>query len=241
MLDHILFRAQNQSTRLSSLRNSTASFPRAHEKFMTAKQLLRKKCVEDLQVVKVAPPSVLCRRLWEKTNHREMEDIRAFALAAFGTTNAKHVEAVQKWFAHRRLQNFPKAKEHLKWRFGMVTPGVKGEVERLLWQASGSLGMNGQCTVAGLKRLLTYLDLSCSGPKAELMQRVYDHADSLRSYVGLPANTTFVPEESMAEENEDEDEDIVCFTASMVIHLMGPIFSFVRVHILPRLVGTNCA
>ena len=28
--------------------------------------------------------------------------IRAIALAAFGDTDAKHVEAVQKWFAHRR-------------------------------------------------------------------------------------------------------------------------------------------
>ena len=56
----------------------------------------------------------------------------------------------------------------------MVTPGVKGEVERLLGQARGCLGMNGQCIVANLKWLLTYLDLSCSGPKAELMQRVYN-------------------------------------------------------------------
>ena len=131
-------------------------------------------------------------------------------LAAFCTTDAKHVEAFQKWFAHRRLQQFAKAEEHLKRRCGMVAPGVKGEVERLLRQARGCLGMNGQCTVANLKRLLTYLDLSCSGPKAELMQRVYNHADSLRSYMGLPTNTTSVPKESMGEENEDEDEDIVC-------------------------------
>ena len=139
-----------------------------------------------------------------------MGGIRAVALAAFGTTDAKHVEAVQKWFAHRRLQQFAKAEEHLKWRCGMVTPGVKGEFECLLRQARGCLGMNGQCTAANLKRLLKYLDLSCSSPKVELMQRVYDHADSLRSYMGLPADTACVPEESMAEENEDEDEDIVC-------------------------------
>ena len=42
------------------------------------------------------------------------------------------------------------------------------------------------------------------------MQRVCNHADSLRSYMGLPADTASVPEESMAEENEDEDDDIVC-------------------------------
>ena len=130
-------------------------------------------------------------------------------LAAFGTTDAK-LEAAQEWFAHRRLQQLAKAEEHLKRWCGMVTPGVKGEVERLLRQARGCLGMNGQCTVANLKRLLTYLDLSCSGPKAELMQQVYNHADSLQSYMGLPADTASVPEESMAEENEDEDEDIVC-------------------------------
>ena len=73
--------------------------------FMSAEQLVRNKCAEDLQVVKVAPPSVLCKRLWEKTNHTEMGDIRAVALAAFGTIDAKHVEAIQKWFAHRRFNN----------------------------------------------------------------------------------------------------------------------------------------
>ena len=31
------------------------------------------------------------------------------------------------------------------------------------------------------------------------------------------------------------------FPASVVMHLMGMTFSFVRVHILPRLVGTSCA
>ena len=44
--------------------------------------------------MKVAPPCVLCKRLWEKTNHPKMGDIRAVALAALGTTHAKHVEAV---------------------------------------------------------------------------------------------------------------------------------------------------
>ena len=91
-----------------------------------------------LQVVKVAPSSMMCKRLWEKTNHPKMGDIRAVALAAFGTTDAKHV-----------------------------------------------------------------------GPKAEHMQRVYNHADSLQSYMGLPADTASVLEESMAEESEDADEDIV--------------------------------
>ena len=43
---------------------------------------------------------------------------------------------------------------------GMVTPREQGEVERLLRQASGALGLKAQCTIANLKRLLTYLDLS---------------------------------------------------------------------------------
>ena len=45
----------------------------------------------------------------------------------------------------------------------------------------------------------------------------------------------------MAEENEYEDEDIVCVTASVAMHVMGMTFSFVRVHIVPRSVGTSCA
>ena len=47
-------------------------------------------------------------------------------------------------------------------------------MEGLLWQAHGCLGLNGQCTVANLKRLLTYLDWSAFGPKAKLMQHVYN-------------------------------------------------------------------
>ena len=118
---------------------------------MSAEQLLRKKCAEELQVVKVAAPSVLCKKLWEKTNHCETGDIRAVALAAFGTINAKHIEAVQKWFAHHPLHQFAKAEEHLKRRCGMVTLGVKGEVKRFVRQARGCLGMNGQRVVANLK------------------------------------------------------------------------------------------
>ena len=42
------------------------------------------------------------------------------------------------------------------------------------------------------------------------MQLGYNHVDSLRSYMGLPANAASVFEEYMAEENEDEYEDIIC-------------------------------
>ena len=41
-------------------------------------------------------------------------------------------ETCMLWFAHHHMQQFAKAGEHLKWRCGMVTPGVKGEVECLL-------------------------------------------------------------------------------------------------------------
>ena len=92
----------------------------------------------------------------------------------------------------------------------MVTPRVKGEVERLLRQARGCLGLNGRCTVANSKWLLTYLDLSASGPKVGLMQRVYNHADCLRTYMGLPTDSVSVPKEPMANKGEAEDEDIVC-------------------------------
>ena len=99
-------------------------------------------------------------------------------MAAFGIGNAASVRVVHDWFAHHHWQKFAKAEQHLKPRYGMVTPGVKGEVERLLWQALDCLGVNGQCIVSNVKQLLTYLDLSASGSKAELMQRVYNHADS---------------------------------------------------------------
>ena len=71
--------------------------------------------------MKVAPPSVLCKRLWDKNNYPEAEEIGLVALATFGISDAASVRAVQDWFAHRRLQQFAKA-EHLKRRCGMVTP-----------------------------------------------------------------------------------------------------------------------
>ena len=90
-----------------------------------------------------------------------MGDIRALSLAAFGTFDTKHAEAVEKWFAHRRLQQLVKGEEHLKRGCFIVTLGLKGEVELLLRQARGCSGMNRQTTLANLKRLLTYLDISC--------------------------------------------------------------------------------
>ena len=135
---------------------------------LTNEQLLRKKSAVDLQVVKVTPPSVLCKRLWDKNNYPEAEEIRAVAVAAFGIRDAGSVRAVQDWFAHRRLQQFAKAEEHLKRRCGMVTPRVKGEVERLLRLARCCLGLNGQCTVAN-----------------HLEERLLDQAQARASYTPL--------------------------------------------------------
>ena len=64
-------------------------------KFLTNQQLLRKKCAEDLQVVKVTPLSVLCKQLWDTNNYPEEKDICAVALAAFGIIDAAIVRAVQ--------------------------------------------------------------------------------------------------------------------------------------------------
>ena len=63
--------------------------------------------------MKVAPPSVLCKWLWEKNNYPEAEETRAILVAAFGI-GAAIVCVVQDWFAHRCLQQFAKAEEHLK-------------------------------------------------------------------------------------------------------------------------------
>ena len=209
--------------------------------FMSAEQLFRKISVRDLKVVKVAPPSALCKRLCEKTNHHKMGDIHAVALTAFGTTDAKHVEVVQKWFAHYRLQQFAKAEEHLKRRFGMVALGVKGEVERLLRQARGCLRMNEQCTVASLKPLLIYLDLSCSTREVEIMQRVYGHSDSLDlTWVCLPL-LQFSLRNPWPRKMKLTMRTLIVFTASVVMHVMGMTFSFVTMHILAQLVGINCA
>ena len=45
---------------------------------------------------------------------------------------AASVRVVQAWFAQCHLQQLAKAEEHLKRRCGMVTPRVKGEMERLI-------------------------------------------------------------------------------------------------------------
>ena len=84
----------------------------------------------------VTPPSVLCKRLWDKNNYHKAEEIHVVAVATFCISDAASVR-LQNWFARGRLQQFAKAEEHLKRRCGMVTPRVKGEVERLLRQARG--------------------------------------------------------------------------------------------------------
>ena len=78
-----------------------------------------------------------------------MEDVARIALG-----NVSKVAQIEKWFAYRRSLEFLKSEARLKRRCGQVTPGVLADVERLLRQLRGSLGINGQCTVSNLKRVL---------------------------------------------------------------------------------------
>ena len=64
------------------------------EQFLTNELMFRKKCAADLQVVKVAPPSVVCKRLWEKGNDPQAKEIRGVAVAAFGIGDATSVRDV---------------------------------------------------------------------------------------------------------------------------------------------------
>ena len=100
----------------------------------------------------------------------EAKEIRAVAVAACGIGDFASVCAVHNWFAHYSLQQFAEAEEHLKRRCGMVTPGMKGEVACLLWQAHGCLGLN-QHESAMHRCKFDLFRLEFSSPKAELMRR----------------------------------------------------------------------
>ena len=86
--------------------------------------------------------------------------------------NVSKVSQVEQWFGNRRSLEFLKDEARLKRRCGQVTPGVLADVERLLRQLRGSMGINGQCTVSNLKKVLMQQGLCSSGPKPELIQRV---------------------------------------------------------------------
>ena len=116
------------------------------------------------------------------------------------------------WFTHRRGRQFHKSQAPSKRRCGQVTPGVLAYDERLLRQLRGALGINGQCTVTNLKRGLMDQGLCSSGPKAKLVQRIYNYIGIIRTAKGLPlddADVTHV--EEVLQNDVDSDESyIVC-------------------------------
>ena len=87
---------------------------------------------------------------------------------------------------------------------------VGSSVERLIRQARGSSAINGQCTVANLKRLLQAHGLMASGPKAELIQRVYNYKDTIRILLGLEVEVVQGDEGDAEREEGDDDVVVVC-------------------------------
>ena len=114
-------------------------------------------------------------------------------------------------------------------------------MERLLRQARGCLGLNGQCRVANLKRLLTYLDLSASGPKAELMStRIITPIPFVHIWISLRTVHPCLRNPWLMRPKA-KMKALFVFIASMVMHPRAMISSFVKVHIPPQLDGTSCA
>ena len=111
----------------------------------------------------------------------------------------------------------------------------------LLRQARGCFGLNGQCTVANLKRLLTYLDLSASGPKAGLMQHVHNHTYSLCTIWVFLRTVYPCLRNPWLMRTKAKMRTLFVFIALVVMHPRAIISSFVQVHILPQLDGTRCA
>ena len=99
---------------------------------------------------------------------------------------------------------FVQAEERPKRRCGEVTPSVLADVERLLRQTRGLVGMNGQCTVTNLRLLLGHHGLTISGTKVELVQRVHNHIDRRHTKVAKAQELGF----DLGKEIEQAVEDI---------------------------------
>ena len=172
--------------------------------FMSPDSVEEERQKKDVPVLKVDPPSVHCKNLYRVTQHpteKQMEDVARTALGNFSK-----VAQIEKWFAHRRNLEFLKSEARLKRHCGHVTPGVLVDVERLLRQLRGSLGINGQCTVSNLKRVLMNQGLCSNGPKPELVQRVYNYIQIIREAKGVPVESA-----EMAHVQDDSNgSDIVC-------------------------------
>ena len=158
--------------------------------FQQARQVLLHKAAEGIHTLKADPPSVVCKAVYEK--NPTPSEAELCALAETALENANKVDSVREWFAKRRLQAFSKAEDKMKRRCGQVELGVLGDVEHLLRQSRGCLGLNGQCTAHNLKRVLGAVGLVCSGPKAELVQHVYNHNHTIRDFLGLQVEVASV-------------------------------------------------
>ena len=85
-------------------------------------------------------------------------------------------------------------------------------MERLLRELRGSMGINGQCTMPNLKKVLMEQGLCSSGSKPELLQRVYNYIHLIREQHSLPMEEPEIAhvEEVLQTDPEDDDSDVVC-------------------------------
>ena len=97
----------------------------------------------------------------------------------------------------------------MKRHCGQVSGRVLADVERLLRQLRGSLSIMGN--VSHLKRVLMHQGLYSSGPKLELVQRVYNCINLVRGHT-LPMEDAEIAhvEEGLQTDTEGDDSDIVC-------------------------------
>ena len=83
----------------------------------------KEKDASGLHVLKTPPPSVLCKKLFDKTENPSEEQMQAVALEAFKDT-AK-VDEAKRWFSERRALRFAKQEAVLKRRCGEVSSDVR--------------------------------------------------------------------------------------------------------------------
>ena len=81
--------------------------------------------------------------------------------------------------------------------------------EHILRQARSVCHFNGQATVANMKHLLTQCGLTPSGPKEELVHRIYENRGHIRMALALHSDEGDTLETHEADVFQDE-EDLVC-------------------------------
>ena len=86
-----------------------------------------------------------------------------------------------------------------------------GQGERLVAQARGQLAIDGRCTVSNLKQMLEWRGLIASGPKPELVQRVYNNLADIQAGLGVQVEVASGVEEHLDEaSNKEDDDEVVC-------------------------------